>query len=107
MLDILLFQINLMGMILTRPVRPKWYYTYVLTDKTNKKFYIGATGDLKTRLKLHNKGLVFSTKQWKPLQLLYFESCLNKSDAYRRERYLKTGMGRRYLKNRLKGGLTG
>ena len=34
-------------------------------------------------------------------------SCLNKDDAYCRERYLKTGMGKKYLKNRLKGGLTG
>jgi putative endonuclease len=89
------------------PVRPNWYYTYVLTGETNKKVYIGATSDLKTRIKLHNKGLVFSTKLWKPLRLIYFEACLNKGDAYRRERYLKSGMGRRYLKNRLAGGLTG
>ena len=89
------------------PVRPNCYYTYVLTGETNKKVYIGATSDLKTRIKLHNKGLVYSTKLWKPLRLIYFEACLKQDDAYRRERYLKTGMGRRYLKNRLTGGLTG
>lgn len=43
----------------------------------------------------------------RPLELIYFEACLNKADAYRREKYLKSGMGKRYLKNRLKGGLTG
>lgn len=89
------------------PVRPIWFYTYVLRNDTKNKFYIGATKDLKQRLKQHNRGLVFSTKYLRPLRLIYFESCLNKDDAYRRERYLKTGMGRRYLKNRLKGGLTG
>ena len=40
-------------------------------------------------------------------KLIYAECCLNKDDAYRRERYLKTTMGKRYLRNRQKGGLTG
>lgn len=42
-----------------------------------------------------------------PLKLIYFEGYLSKNDAYRRERYLKSGMGKRDLKNRLRGGLTG
>jgi len=42
-----------------------------------------------------------------PVNLVYFEACLDKDDAYRRERYLKSGMGKRYLRNRLKKGLTG
>ncbi|MDP8265155.1 MAG: hypothetical protein P9M12_06750 [Candidatus Aceula lacicola] len=42
-----------------------------------------------------------------PVKLVYFEGCLNKEDAYNRERYLKTGMGKRYFKNRIKRGLTG
>jgi putative endonuclease len=41
------------------------------------------------------------------VNLIYFEACVNKKDAFRREIYLKTGMGRRYIKNRLKEGLTG
>lgn len=89
------------------PVRPNWYYTYVLQGSTNGNFYTGATSDLKKRLKQHNDGLVFSSKHMRPLRLIYFEACLNKDDAYRRERYLKSGMGKRYLRNRLKGGLTG
>ncbi|MEW6163062.1 MAG: GIY-YIG nuclease family protein [Nitrospirota bacterium] len=80
------------------PVRPIWYYTYVLQSKTKGNFYTGTTKNLKQRLKQHNNGSV---------QLIYFEGCLNKDDAYRRERYLKSGMGKRYLKNRLRGGLTG
>lgn len=89
------------------PVRPNWHYTYVLQNIANGNFYTGATSNLKQRLKQHNDGLVFSTKSILPLQFVYFEACLNKNAAYRRERYLKSGMGKRYLKNRLKGGLTG
>lgn len=89
------------------PVRPEWYYTYVLQSKIKGNFYTGTTENLNQRLKQHNNGLVFSTKSMRPLQLIYFEACLNKDDAYRRERYLKSGMGKRYLRNRLKGGLTG
>ena len=89
------------------PVRPCWFYTYVLKSHKDGKFYTGPTSNLKKRLKEHNSGLVSSTKYRSPFELIYFEACLNKDDAYRRERYLKTGVGKRYIKNRLKGGLTG
>jgi len=37
------------------------------------------------------------------LRLIYYEACLEKDDAIKREKYLKTGMGKRYLRNRLIG----
>jgi putative endonuclease len=89
------------------PVRPFWFYTYVLISEKDKVFYTGVTNSLNKRLKEHNAGMVRSTNYRRPLRLIYFEGCLNKDDAYRRERYLKTGIGKRYLKNRMKGGLTG
>ena len=89
------------------PVRPKWFYTYVLMTKKDRNFYTGVTNNLKKRFEQHNNGLVSSTKYRLPVKLIYFEACLNKHDAYQREKYLKTGMGKRFLKNRLKGGLTG
>lgn len=89
------------------PVRPKWYYTYVLTSSKDGRFYTGVTGNLKESLKQHNARLVFSTKYRLPVRLIYFEACLNKDDAYRREKYSKSGIGKKFLKNRLKGGLTG
>jgi putative endonuclease len=89
------------------PVRPKWLYTYVLISQKDNQFYTGVTENMKKRLQLHNAGLVSSTKNRTPFKLVYFEGCLDKNDAYRRERYLKTGMSKRFLKNRLKGGLTG
>ena len=50
----------------------------------------------------HNKGRVMSTKSRIPLKLIYFEACLKMYDALAREKYLKSGMGKRYLRNRLK-----
>ena len=88
------------------PVRP-WFYTYVLKCEKTGTFYTGTTDNLERRLEQHNNCQVYYTKNRLPVRLVYFEACLNKDDAYRRERYLKTGMGKRYLKNRLKKGLTG
>ena len=78
------------------------YYVYVLLSEKDSKFYTGATSDLKNRIKQHNEGKVLLTKNRRPLQLVYYEACLNQEDAFRREKYLKTGMGKRYLRNRLK-----
>ena len=78
------------------------FYTYVLKSKKNDKLYIGFTSDLKERFGEHNKGLNLSTKRYLPWKLIYYEACLNKSDARRRERYLKTTQGGRMLKMRLK-----
>lgn len=89
------------------PVRPHWFFVYVLMCEKTSTFYTGCTNDLRRRLQQHNNGEVYYTKSKLPVKLIYFEACLNKDDAFRREKYLKTGMGKRYIKNRLKGGLTG
>lgn len=49
----------------------------------------------------HEKGLVTSTKNRLPIELIYFEGCKNQQDATKREKYLKTTYGKRYLKNRM------
>ena len=88
------------------PVRPQsWFYTYVLKCEKTNTFYTGTTGNLKRRVAQHINGKVHYTKGRLPVTLVYFEACLNRSDAFRREKYLKTGMGKRFLKNRLKGTL--
>ncbi|MDD3284418.1 MAG: GIY-YIG nuclease family protein [Patescibacteria group bacterium] len=77
------------------------YYTYVLKSKKDDKLYIGYTKDLDNRFKEHNNGLVFSTRNRKPFEIIYFEACLVKKDAIKREKQLKTGFGRTYLNRRL------
>ncbi len=76
-------------------------YSYVLLSDKDKEFYIGSTGDLRERVREHNQGRVRSTAYRRPLRLVYYEGCLNADDSRRRERYLKTGRGGRYLKQRL------
>ena len=46
--------------------------------------------------------MVISTKGRVPFELIYYEACVNEQDARIREKYLKSGRGKRYLKNRLK-----
>ena len=79
----------------------RFYYTYVLQSSKDDKFYIGWTVDLKSRVQKHNKGLIDSTKYRNPLKLVYFEGCLSKKQAIIREKQLKTGFGRKYLKSRV------
>ena len=78
------------------------YYVYVLHSDNDGNFYTGSTNDLKRRLAEHNDCRVASTVKRTPLRLIYYEACLNESDARAREKYLKTDMGKRYIKNRLK-----
>lgn len=84
-----------------------FYYTYVLKSKKDGKMYTGYTKDLKLRFELHQKGLVESTKDRRPLQLIYYEASLSQRDATYREKYLKTYYGKMFIKNRLKSYLTG
>lgn len=77
------------------------HYTYVLFSERDGNLYTGATSDLRARLKLHASGRVRSTAHRRPLKLLYYEACLSAEDAYRRERYPKSGRGGRYLRTRL------
>ena len=78
------------------------FYTYVLQSEKDNKLYTGYTHDLRKRLAAHNSGNVSATKNRGPFVLVYYEACLNQQDATAREKYLKSGMGKRYLKNRLK-----
>ena len=64
------------------------HYPYVLLGRLDGRFYLGATGNLRQRLKLHSEGQVRSTARRRPLILVYCEAGLSADDAYRRERYL-------------------
>ena len=95
------------------------FYTYVLLSLKDGRLYTGSTKDLRKRFNEHNRNKVPSTKSRGPFKLIYYEACpvrndryqwhlisngacLNEDDAIKREKYLKSGMGKRYLKNRLK-----
>jgi putative endonuclease len=85
----------------------KFYYIYILRSDKDNNYYVCYTENLKLRFEQHTKGQVSSTKERRPLTLIYSEACLSKKDAIHREKYLKTYLGRMFLKNRLKSYLTG
>ena len=78
-----------------------FFYVYLLENITGR-LYIGTTYDLVQRVKEHNRGLTASTKPYRPWRLIYYEACINETDAKRRENYLKTNQGGRLLKRRIK-----
>ena len=83
------------------------FYTYVIESKRSERWYTGTTNDLRKRFNQHNAGKSMWTKKGMPWKLIYYyEACLNEDDARSREKYLKSGMGKRYLKNRLKRSLS-
>ena len=85
----------------------QFYYVYILQSELDNKFYTGYTKNIELRFEQHNKGQVESTRNRRPLKLIYFEACLNQQDATHREKYLKTHYGKMFIKNRLKSYLTG
>jgi len=83
------------------------YYVYVLQSISDKKLYTGYTKDLKLRFKLHSQGKVVSTRNRLPIKIIYYEACIDRIDAMRREIYLKSSFGKKFLKSRLKSYFTG
>jgi putative endonuclease len=77
------------------------FYVYILL-LNNKQLYTGSTNDLKRRYKEHKNGKVKSTQYRRPLELLHYEAYLKKSDAVRREGFLKTTEGKRLIKQQLR-----
>ncbi|MGA2678464.1 MAG: GIY-YIG nuclease family protein [Sedimentisphaerales bacterium] len=85
----------------------KYYYVYVLRSEKDGKFYVGYTNNVRKRVEQHNNGQVESTKRRTPLELIYWEGCINQQDATKREKYLKSSWGKRYIKGRLEQYLSG
>jgi len=77
------------------------YYLYILL-LNNKQLYTGYTNNLKRRISEHQAGKVDFTSQRLPVKLIHYEAYLLKEDAVRRERYLKTTEGKRFLRQQIK-----
>jgi len=78
------------------------FYVYVLQSESDEGLYIGFSANLRQRIKDHHEGNSFATSYRGPWRLIYYEAYLEEKDALGRERYLKSGGGRRFLKNQLK-----
>ena len=75
---------------------------YVLHSCTDHGLYIGYSTDLKKRMSEHERGASFATRYRGPWKLIYYEAYLEQADAEGRERYLKSGAGRRFLRKQLR-----
>jgi len=78
------------------------YSIYVLKSQKDNYHYIGHTADVEARLSIHNQGKVRSTKNHRPLEIIYTEEFHMKSEAQTREYYLKRGRGNFWLREELK-----
>jgi putative endonuclease len=76
------------------------YYVYVLRSDKFDRNYTGFTRNIENRLKQHNSGKTKSTKAYKPWRILFFESFSTEKEALNREKYLKSGIGREFVKNK-------
>jgi putative endonuclease len=74
------------------------WFVYVLQSQKDSAFYIGISSDVQKRLQSHNKGNTRSTKSRRPFKLLYTEKYATRKEARKREKYLKSGCGREWLK---------
>jgi len=83
------------------------HYVYVLRSESDRGFYIGYSANLRKRFEQHLKGDSRATSYRGPWKLIYYEAYLERSDAPGREKYLKSGAGRRFLRAQLKNYVIG
>lgn len=76
------------------------FTVYILKSLKDNKRYIGYTNDMKRRLYEHNNGLVISTRNRKPFELIYTEEFEIKEEAMAREIFFKSGKRREFLKSK-------
>ena len=77
------------------------YYVYIIQSRKDSSHYVGATGDLKTRLQEHNRGDVKYTSSKLPHKLSWYCAFKDKNKALAFEKYLKQGSGFAFARKRL------
>lgn len=77
------------------------FYIYILKSLKDSKLYTGFSSNLRKRIKEHDSGNVISTKNRRPLELVYYEAYQNKVSALKREKFLKTTKGKMQLRKQI------
>jgi putative endonuclease len=75
------------------------FFVYVLNSLTRNYIYVGLTDNIDRRINEHNKGYNKTTKPYIPFKLIHTEPFTTRIEARKREKYLKTGIGKEYLRN--------
>ncbi len=76
------------------------YSVYVLKSRLKNYRYVGITNNITRRIDEHNSGQTRATAPYKPFDLVYTESCMSRCDARLREKYLKSGCGKEWIKGK-------
>ena len=74
------------------------YFVYAIKSEFKDWIYVGISNDIDRRLKQHNAGYNRSTKPYRPFKLIYSEKLSNRISARKREQYLKSTSGKRFLR---------
>ncbi|HEY0262016.1 MAG TPA: GIY-YIG nuclease family protein [Chitinophagales bacterium] len=80
----------------------KTFFVYALKSTTRNYIYVGLTDNIERRTKQHNDGYNKTTKPYRPFELIYSEEHQTRIEARQREIYLKSGVGKEFLKKLLK-----
>ena len=76
------------------------HFVYVLRSLKDGRFYVGMTTDLDRRILEHNNGKTKSTKGYRPWELFFSEELETRDLARKREKYLKSGYGKKWIKEK-------
>lgn len=80
------------------------YYVYAIRSTKVNYIYVGLTNNLNRRFSQHHTGKERTTRSYAPFELLYKETCIDRGTAREREKYLKSGVGKEFLKSIKMGG---
>ncbi len=75
------------------------FYVYAISSIERNYIYVGLTHDLEARIERHNNGYEKTTSPYSPFKLIYFEEVEDRQVARAREKYLKSGVGKEFLKS--------
>ncbi len=75
------------------------FFVYAIKSTVRNYIYVGMTNDVDRRFVEHNNGENRSTKAYKPFKLIHKEPFTTRIEAREREKYLKSGIGKEYLKS--------
>ena len=76
------------------------YYVYIL-KLSDRSYYVGYSSNLKNRIKTHNEGSISSTKNLRPVKLVYYSVFISQKKASDFEKYLKSSSGFAFRNKRL------
>jgi putative endonuclease len=78
------------------------FYVYAIKSLKRNYIYVGMTDELERRIDQHQKGYEKTTRAYRPFSLIYTEPHENRDSARKREKYLKTAGGKRFLRSLIK-----